>query len=255
MNEEEDRRRHDKAWNDPPMFSYDQLNQQPPHNVPLNRRYKYPPADPNQMYGYQEQGSAAGFQYQQQQLAHLQQIHQQQLQHQQQQLNNQAYAAAAYAAAGQQAYAGYASSPAVSAAGGYAPQMGYDYNQGSVQYSSPPATSTAAAAAAAAYANAYNAYAGGQYQFPPGSQVPISQSMIQPGQPPVSTGQTVSSQYANPPPTSLAYTNAPPRMMSSGNYSAQAQPAQQPNAAAAAAAQYGNAPGYAQPNAGYYNQG
>jgi hypothetical protein len=50
---EEDRRRHDKAWNDPPLFSYDQLNKQPSQGVPINRRYKHPAPEPNQMYGYQ----------------------------------------------------------------------------------------------------------------------------------------------------------------------------------------------------------
>lgn len=53
MNDDE-RRRYDRAWNDPPMFTMDQMNKQPTSAVPLNKRYKYPVADQqmlnNQMY-------------------------------------------------------------------------------------------------------------------------------------------------------------------------------------------------------------
>lgn len=53
MNEDE-RRRYDRAWNDPPMYTMDQLNKQPTSAVPLNKRYKYQVADQqllnNQMY-------------------------------------------------------------------------------------------------------------------------------------------------------------------------------------------------------------
>src|SRR5256885_1452439 len=39
---EEERRRHDKSWNDPPIFSYDQLNNATTSGhtrVPLHKRY------------------------------------------------------------------------------------------------------------------------------------------------------------------------------------------------------------------------
>lgn len=72
---DEERRRNERAWNDPPMFSYDQLNKQPASAVPLNKRYKYPIADQqalnNQMYqgqqGYMQGNYMQGGLYQQQQ--------------------------------------------------------------------------------------------------------------------------------------------------------------------------------------------
>ena len=58
---EEDRRRHDKSWNDPPLFTYDQLNQAVPSKVPLHKRYSSPPVAPEMnpgmrqgMYGQQQ---------------------------------------------------------------------------------------------------------------------------------------------------------------------------------------------------------
>lgn len=65
MYNDDERRRNERAWNDPPMFSYDQLNKQPSSAIPLNKRYKYPVVDQqalnNQMYqaqaGYMQNNS------------------------------------------------------------------------------------------------------------------------------------------------------------------------------------------------------
>ncbi|XP_017492772.1 PREDICTED: ribonucleoprotein RB97D-like [Rhagoletis zephyria] len=64
-------RRHEKSWNDPPMFSVEQLNKAS-GSVPLNKRYRYPQAPvqaPNQMYQQQQQqpnmGMTGGYGYQQ----------------------------------------------------------------------------------------------------------------------------------------------------------------------------------------------
>ena len=54
-NEEQEERRKAKGWNDPPLFTYDQLNKaslissNPNQPVPIHKRYKYPhvPSDVN----------------------------------------------------------------------------------------------------------------------------------------------------------------------------------------------------------------
>lgn len=50
---EEDRRRHDKSWNDPPLFTYDQLNQASTGapKVPLHKRYHVAPVAPEMSPG------------------------------------------------------------------------------------------------------------------------------------------------------------------------------------------------------------
>lgn len=50
---EEDRRRHDKSWNDPPLFTYDQLNEASTgtNKVPLHKRYNHPPVAPEMSPG------------------------------------------------------------------------------------------------------------------------------------------------------------------------------------------------------------
>ncbi|KAJ6225817.1 hypothetical protein RDWZM_004362 [Blomia tropicalis] len=54
-------RRHEKSWNDPPMFSIDQLNNAS-STVPLSKRYRYPQQQvQNQQMNYGQQQQAGGY--------------------------------------------------------------------------------------------------------------------------------------------------------------------------------------------------
>lgn len=79
-------KRHEKSWNDPPMFSAEQMNKAT-GSVPLSKRYRYPQAPaqaPNQMYQQQPNvGMNSGYGYQQPQGNTLQQSYGQPQQQQQ----------------------------------------------------------------------------------------------------------------------------------------------------------------------------
>ena len=109
--DDQERRRHEKSWNDPPLFSYDQLNKSTPQ-VPLHKRYSRPMA-PEFMQG----GVNAYQQQHQQQLQ--QQLQQQQPQYLQQQPQ--------VPGASQQNY--YPVQQSVQAGGWYAPQAAYQQQQ------------------------------------------------------------------------------------------------------------------------------